>query len=547
VQFCPPEDLSLEHHPPSLSPVLPPTLDPGGTVFLEGRSGGFVMTGCNGLFETHFGLEAGAGSREAELTSLLPGDVGRDMVRCCNEALAKRGPICRRMTVGGGDSERCVLLGLSPEPAAGDAPDRVRGVSIDVTTQARAESAISSSEGFDRYLIHATDRFAEPVLICDASAADPVVVYSNKAFHRVFGYARSEVVGRDPVYLMFPEAVVAIHEVIESSNTNQRPVWKIASATRKDGGQVRCKTVFEFHRAEQSPPSQLKITFIVLEGDAPATSSEAGPGQYRRLQLQGMLQAAGSIINDFNNLLAVIIGNAPLLPAQVQDNLEAIKTSKRFATQAADLVINLLRMTRRLRPAPSLEAGAAAAAPPPEPSSIERAIQAAPMMDTLRAARELARPGPDVPVAGASVFAGVRPPAPPSFVPPPEPSGDPPRVLIVDDEPFIRSMIDRSLSLVGYRTVQAASGEEALGLLEKNKTGFDVVIMDYTLGGLSGLEVVQIMRRHELHTPVLMISGYLGPEVTEQTLAQGRVRVLTKPFHPNELIESVESMARSLS
>ncbi|MCC6355808.1 MAG: response regulator [Verrucomicrobiae bacterium] len=522
-----------------------------GHFVIEAREGALGFVQADPVFEGQFQIPAGAARDGVAVAATVAGDPGRDIERCCREALAKRVTMSRRLTVPGARGDRCMLLTFSPAAWGDGATWRVSGVSIDVTDLARAEGYISTAEGFDRYLIHATDRFYEPVLICEVVDEIPLVVYANKSFQRTFGYTRAEMVGRDPIFLLFPETSAAIREVISSSWKNQRPVWKITEAARRDGGSLRCKVVFDFHRFERGAQSQLKITFILLEGQPAALAQEAGPGQYRRLQLQGMLQAAGSIINDFNNLLAVIIGNAPLLPAQVQENIESIKTSKRLATQAADIVINLLRMTRRL-PAPQ-ELGVQEVVPPPPPappmpevkgeSPLDRALRASPSIDTAMAARELARPGPSDSVAAADVLPTDRPE--PERESHEQPTSEAPRILVVDDEPFIRSMIDRSLSVVGYRTAQAATGEDALAIIEGDRDGYDVVIMDYALGGLSGLEVLQVIREHGVKTPVLMISGYLGPQVTEQTLALGRVKVLTKPFQPNELLEMVETMVKT--
>ncbi|HPA16201.1 MAG TPA: response regulator [Verrucomicrobiae bacterium] len=525
-----------------------------GCFVVEERAGVFAFVQSNAAFEAHFQIPAGGARDRTAVAAMVPGDVGKDIERCCREVLQKHRSISRRMSVPGPGGDRCLLVAFSPVIGESGAWARIEGASVDVTDLARAEAYISTAEGFDRYLIHATDRFYEPVLICEVVEETPMVVYANKSFQRTFGYTRPELVGRDPVYLLFPGTTATIREVIASSWKNQRPVWKITDAVRRDSVPLRCKVVFDFHRFEKGAQSQLKITFIPLEGQPAAVEQEAGPGQYRRLQLQGMLQAAGSIINDFNNLLAVIIGNAPLLPAQVQDNIESIKTSKRLATQAADIVINLLRMTRRLPTMRDLgmPGGEPPPPPPPPPQSgaamahpVDRAIQSAPSMDTALAARELTGPGPSDTVPAADVLPTDRA-QPQEEVRAPS-TGETPKILVVDDEPFIRSMIDRSLSVVGYRTAQAASGEDALAILEGERDGYDVVIMDYALGGLSGLEVLQVMRKHGLTTPVLMISGYLGPQVTEQTLALGRVKVLTKPFQPNELLEMVEMMVKTLS
>ena len=117
-------------------------------------------------------------------------------------------------------------------------------------------------------------------------------------------------------------------------------------------------------------------------------------------------------------------------------------------------------------------------------------------------------------------------------------------ILVVDDDPAFRSMVATVIEEAGYRTVQAASGEEALEAARTEQPL--VVVLDVHLPGLSGHEVCSEMRAHPRGgPPVLFVSG----ERTESFDRVGGLLVggddyLVKPFAPDELIARIRSLVR---
>lgn len=85
------------------------------------------------------------------------------------------------------------------------------------------------------------------------------------------------------------------------------------------------------------------------------------------------------------------------------------------------------------------------------------------------------------------------------------PENEPSRVLIVDDSQSIRKRISQLLSLKGWEVVTAADGQEALSILERER--FDVIALDMVMPGLSGLELLQRIRREDVTTCIVMLSG----------------------------------------
>src|SRR6516225_3988061 len=114
-------------------------------------------------------------------------------------------------------------------------------------------------------------------------------------------------------------------------------------------------------------------------------------------------------------------------------------------------------------------------------------------------------------------------------------------VLVVDDEPIVREVVVRYLERDGHRTLQAASGDEARGLLEREPPS--LVVLDVMLPGLSGLELCRWIRsRSEL--PIVMLTA-LGEETDRIVgLELGADDYLTKPFSPRELTVRVRNLLR---
>jgi CheY-like chemotaxis protein len=115
-----------------------------------------------------------------------------------------------------------------------------------------------------------------------------------------------------------------------------------------------------------------------------------------------------------------------------------------------------------------------------------------------------------------------------------------PRVLVADDDDAMRTTVAFMLDDEGFETTEAASGVEVLRLLEsaesarRGSSGFDLIIMDIRMPGLSGLETVRMLRRLRCSTPVILMTAFAGPE-TADAAKRLRVPLLSKPFPLAEL------------
>ncbi|TAK59589.1 MAG: response regulator [Dehalococcoidia bacterium] len=107
-------------------------------------------------------------------------------------------------------------------------------------------------------------------------------------------------------------------------------------------------------------------------------------------------------------------------------------------------------------------------------------------------------------------------------------------ILVVDDEPVVRALLRAALAPAGSRVVEAVDGSEALEVAWREQP--DVVLLDVGLPKLSGLDVCRALKTNPAAPRVLLITGNANLERIDDCGADG---VVTKPFHPAELLELV--------
>jgi DNA-binding NtrC family response regulator len=122
----------------------------------------------------------------------------------------------------------------------------------------------------------------------------------------------------------------------------------------------------------------------------------------------------------------------------------------------------------------------------------------------------------------------------------------PSRILIVDDDPGQRSLLDSFLRSQGFDTVLATSGERALEILRTEK--FSMMISDVRMPGLSGLETLRRAREEHATLPVLLVTAYTDIREAVGAMRDGAVNYLGKPIDLDELFANVRQatgMAKS--
>jgi two-component system, OmpR family, alkaline phosphatase synthesis response regulator PhoP len=118
------------------------------------------------------------------------------------------------------------------------------------------------------------------------------------------------------------------------------------------------------------------------------------------------------------------------------------------------------------------------------------------------------------------------------------------KILVVEDEPDIRKLINYNLAQERFKVLEAEDGEQALKLLQREKP--NLVILDLMLPGLSGLELCKILRDRTdtTHLPILMLTAKAGEADKVVGLEMGADDYLPKPFSPREMVARVRAILR---
>jgi PAS domain S-box-containing protein len=109
------------------------------------------------------------------------------------------------------------------------------------------------------------------------------------------------------------------------------------------------------------------------------------------------------------------------------------------------------------------------------------------------------------------------------------------RVLVVDDEEALLAVTTEVLKRLGYEPAAFPDGARALAEFEAQPERFDAVIADEIMPGLSGTELARALRRRRADLPIILVSGYIGPQMTERALAAGVDQILKKPVQAREI------------
>jgi PAS domain S-box-containing protein len=132
-------------------------------------------------------------------------------------------------------------------------------------------------------------------------------------------------------------------------------------------------------------------------------------------------------------------------------------------------------------------------------------------------------------------------PRPAPAVPGPRPSAGQ-TVLLTDDEDGVRALARQVLESAGYVVLEAASGEEALGLAEGHAGRIDVLVSDVVMPGMGGRELAECLRARDPALRVLYLSGHTEDEVVRQGVLRQELHFLAKPFSPAALTRKVREI-----
>ncbi len=121
-----------------------------------------------------------------------------------------------------------------------------------------------------------------------------------------------------------------------------------------------------------------------------------------------------------------------------------------------------------------------------------------------------------------------------------------PKILIADDEVAILHVITIKLKKAGYTVVSASNGIEAYETAIKEQP--DLIVTDYNMPGLSGLEVCCKLKHNILtkDIPTIMLTSHSFELSQDKLEKNGIVKCMDKPFSPRELLEEIDKLTENL-
>jgi phosphate regulon transcriptional regulator PhoB len=118
------------------------------------------------------------------------------------------------------------------------------------------------------------------------------------------------------------------------------------------------------------------------------------------------------------------------------------------------------------------------------------------------------------------------------------------KILVVEDEPDIRKLVQYNLTQERFNVLEAEDGEQALKLLQRERP--NLVILDLMLPGLSGMELCKLLKQRSetAKLPILMLTAKAGEADRIVGLEMGADDYLAKPFSPREMVARVRAILR---
>lgn len=118
------------------------------------------------------------------------------------------------------------------------------------------------------------------------------------------------------------------------------------------------------------------------------------------------------------------------------------------------------------------------------------------------------------------------------------------KILVVDDEQSILTLLEYNLGQAGYQVVTAEDGKTAYKLIKKES--FDFIILDIMLPKMDGMDVCRRVRQEKINTPILMLTAKVDEYDKIIGLELGADDYMTKPFSPREVIARIKAIGRRL-
>jgi CheY-like chemotaxis protein len=120
-------------------------------------------------------------------------------------------------------------------------------------------------------------------------------------------------------------------------------------------------------------------------------------------------------------------------------------------------------------------------------------------------------------------------------------------ILVVDDDPAVRTTVALLLERSGHRVAIAADGRAGIAALAAG--GVDMLIVDLFMPGMDGIETIREVRKYQPQLPIIVMSGTLldttspgAPDFLAMAVKLGAVRSIQKPFKPRDILKTIEEL-----
>ena len=115
------------------------------------------------------------------------------------------------------------------------------------------------------------------------------------------------------------------------------------------------------------------------------------------------------------------------------------------------------------------------------------------------------------------------------------------RILSVDDSKATRQFIKRAIDVLGFEFLEAADGKDGLELLNKEEGNIDLILLDWKMPVMDGMEMLEILKSSDLfkNIPVTFVSTELERQKVSEAVSKGAKNYLIKPFSQEDLIGKI--------
>jgi two-component system chemotaxis response regulator CheY len=115
------------------------------------------------------------------------------------------------------------------------------------------------------------------------------------------------------------------------------------------------------------------------------------------------------------------------------------------------------------------------------------------------------------------------------------------KILSVDDSKATRQYIKRAIDVLGFEFIEAADGKEGLAILEKEEGNIDLILLDWKMPVMDGMEMLEILKSSDLFKgiPVTFVSTEQERQKVSEAVSKGAKNYLIKPFSQEDLIGKI--------